>query len=143
MRAFIAIMAVASWATMAHATEPSGGPSTNGLVDIPVEEWTAMSAGRTLTYRIDGQFWAMERYHPSTNRLTIQFSDSTCMDGTWEFEAPFYCFNWIGEGRSCFRHVRVGNEILVLETEQGVETGDVQIMSGVSDTPLSCGPATS
>ena len=83
--------------------------------DIPVEEWTAMAAGRTLTYRINGDFWALEHYYPGTNHVTLQLYDGSCMQGTWDYAAPLYCFHWDGQGTSCFRHARLGDEILIIE----------------------------
>lgn len=109
-------------------------------VDIPLEEWAALASGRTLTYRIDGQFWALERYEPGTNRVILQFADGECLFGTWDYAEPLYCFHWEGEGTSCFRHARAGDEILVIETFAGQETGAIQTMTEVSDTPLACGP---
>ena len=109
-------------------------------VDIPVEEWTAMAAGRTLTYRIDGDLWALEHYTPGTNRVQIELYDGTCMTGTWDYSAPHYCFHWDGQGTSCFRHARLGDEVLVIEASAGQDTPMTQSMTGVSDTPLSCGP---
>ena len=109
--------------------------------DIPVEEWIAMATGRTLTYRIDDRFWAMERYEPGTNRVRLQLNDGTCMDGTWDYSAPHYCFHWNEVGTACFRHVRQDGEILIIETRDGVDSPMVQTMTGVSDIPLACGPA--
>jgi hypothetical protein len=119
------------------ATEP--GAPIPGLTDIPVAEWTAMAAGRTLTYTIGGAFWARERYHEG-NRVTLQFYDGACLEGTWDYDPPLYCFHWVGEGSSCFRHARLGDQILVLETRDGLETGALQVMTGASDAPLDCGP---
>jgi hypothetical protein len=99
-----------------------------------------MAAGRTLSYRIDGEFWAMERYEPGSNRVTLQFNDGSCLIGTWDYTEPLYCFHWEGEGTSCFRHARSDGEILIIETRDGVETGALQVMTGISDTPLACGP---
>jgi hypothetical protein len=140
MRPFLAALLLATAPPgLAAATEPGAGPIA-GLVDIPVEEWSAMAEGRTLTYTIGGEFWAFERYHPGSNRVTLQFYDGACLDGVWDYSAPHYCFHWDGEGTSCFRHARLGDEILILETRDGVETGALQVMTGVSDAPLSCGP---
>ena len=100
-----------------------------------------MAAGRTLTYRIDGDLWAFEHYTPGTNRVQIELYDGTCMTGTWDYSAPHYCFHWEGQGTSCFRHARLGDEILVIEASDGEDTPMTQPMTGVSDTPLSCGPA--
>lgn len=121
----------------AAGTEPG---RLDGLADIPVEEWTAMTAGKTLTYRIGDDFWALERYEAGSNRVTLQFYDGTCLNGTWGQVGGLYCFDWEGEGTSCFRHARLGDEILILETRDGMETGGVQVMTGISDTPLACGP---
>lgn len=108
--------------------------------DIPVEEWRAMAMGRTLTYRIDGDLWALEHYFPGSNIVALQLYDGTCMEGTWDYQAPLYCFHWDGQGTSCFRHTRLGSQILVVETQDGVDTGRTQEMTGVSDAPVTCGP---
>lgn len=122
------------------AAEPGPAP-ISGLVDISKEEWTRMTEGNTLTYTIGGAFWARERYHPGSDRVTLQFYDGMCLDGTWSWRDGLYCFDWDTEGVSCFRHARLGGEVLILETRDGVETGAIQVMSGVSDLPVSCGPA--
>jgi hypothetical protein len=137
MRRSLAALLLAAWPGLAAATEP--GAPIAGLVDIPVEEWSAMAAGRTLTYTIGGELWALERYQDGGDRVTLQFYDGTCLEGRWDYAEPLYCFHWEGEGTSCFRHARLGDEILVLETRDGVETGALQVMTGVSDTPLACG----
>lgn len=136
MRQILALALVAALPTLALATEP-GAPTD--LTDIPAAEWRAMAEGRSLTYTIGGEFWAMEHYTPGTDRVTLQFYDGTCLEGRWEYVEPLYCFYWEGEEPSCFRHARLGAEILVLETRDGVETGALQTMSGVSDAPLACG----
>jgi hypothetical protein len=109
--------------------------------NIPVAEWIAMATGRTLTYRINGEFWALEHYYPGTNRVTLQLYDGTCMEGTWDYDSPLYCFHWEGQGTSCFRHARLGEEILIIETQNGADTPMTQSMTAVTDVPLSCGPA--
>ena len=107
--------------------------------DIPVEEWIAMTDGRTLTYRINGAFFALEHYYPHSDRVTLQSSDGRCLQGTWIYQAPRYCFFWDDEAPACFRHVRLGGEILIIETQDGRDTTSTQLMSGVSDTPVTCG----
>lgn len=123
----------------ASQTAPQPAPQA-AATDIPVEEWRAMAIGRTLTYRIDGELWALEHYFPGGNIVALQLYDGTCMQGTWEYVAPLYCFHWDGQGTSCFRHARRGSEILVIETVDGVDTAMTQEMTGVSDAPVSCGP---
>lgn len=117
------------------------GPGAGIAADIPLAEWSAMASGRTLTYRINGEFWANEHYYPGTNHVTLQINDGSCLQGTWEYAAPLYCFHWDGQGPACFRHARLANgEILVIETRDGQDTPMVQTMSGVSDLPLACAP---
>lgn len=108
--------------------------------DIPVEEWRDMAMGRTLTYRFNGELWAYEHYFPGTNAVVLQLYDGTCMQGTWDYHAPLYCFHWEGQTPSCFRHTRLGSEILIIETLEGQDTAMTQEMTGVGDQPVSCGP---
>lgn len=109
--------------------------------DIPVDEWAEMAMGRTLTYRIDGEFWALERYHPGGNRVTLQLFDGTCMEGTWDYSPPYYCFHWDMTGTACFRHARLEDEILIIEDGAGEGPPPIQTMTAVTDLPLQCGPA--
>lgn len=132
---------VATLAVLPAASQQSPAERIARAVDIPVEEWTAMAAGRTLTYRIDGDLWALEHYTPGTNRVQIELYDGTCMSGTWDYAAPHYCFHWEGQGTSCFRHARLGDEILVIEASAEGSVPLTQSMTAVTDTPLACGPA--
>ena len=97
-------------------------------------------AGRS-TYRINGDFWALEHYYPGTNHVTLQLYDGSCMEGTWDYSDPLYCFHWDGQGTSCFRHARLGDEILIIEQQNGADTPMTQSMTAVTDVPLTCGPA--
>lgn len=110
-------------------------------VDISVEEWSAMATGRTLTYRIEGNFFALEHYYPGTNRVTLQLADGECLEGTWEYTAPHYCFFWEDGLPACFRHARIDGAILIIQTENGEDTPVVQRMTEVTDVSLICGPA--
>jgi hypothetical protein len=110
-------------------------------VDIPVEEWVTIASGHTLTYEINGEFWALEHYTPGSNQVQLELYDGTCMTGTWDYSDPLYCFHWDGQGTSCFRHARLGEEILIIESRDGQDTPMTQLMTGVTDTPLACGPA--
>jgi hypothetical protein len=124
--------------------QPADAPLP-GAADIPVEEWSAMAMGRTLVYRIDGALWAFEHYYPGTNRVTLQLYDGSCMEGTWDYSAPLYCFHWEAEGTACFRHARRADEILILEAPSDSEgIPPMQQMTDVTDIPLTCGePITS
>ncbi|MEM9228393.1 MAG: hypothetical protein AAGB10_02205 [Pseudomonadota bacterium] len=108
--------------------------------DISVSEWRQMVKGRTVTYRIGGQLWAHEAYDTSGNRVAIRTADGSCMEGTWSYDNGAYCFAWDAAPASCFRHVRQGSEILIVPLIDGVPSGAVQTVEGVSDIPLNCGP---
>jgi hypothetical protein len=140
MHRFVASLAVLLAVAAPAAAGQSIAEKIARAVDIPPEEWRAMAMGRTLTYRIDGGFWAMEHYTPGSDRVTLQFNDGSCLEGTWDYQPPLYCFHWEGEGTSCFRHARLGDEILIIETLLGQDTGAIQTMTAVSDLPVSCGP---
>jgi hypothetical protein len=132
--------ALALAAPTAHAASPIEKVPEGK--DIPVEYWIAMATGRTLTYRTpEGAFFAREHYHPGGNRVTLQFADGSCIQGTWDHRPPRYCYHWEVEGSVCFRHVRFGDAALVIQqTEAGGDTSLIQIMGEVADAPLTCGP---
>lgn len=110
--------------------------------DIPPEQWQALASGRTLTYRMpDGSLFAREYYHPGGNQVTLQFADGTCMDGVWDYTAPRYCFYWEHADFVCFRHLRRGRVVLVVQqTAEGADTNLIQWMTEVSDAAPACGP---
>ena len=137
MRPILALLAL----LLLPAASQPGPERIKDAVNIPVEEWIAMAEGRTLTYRINGEFWALEHYYPGTNHVTLQLYDGTCMQGTWDYAKPLYCFHWEGQGTSCFRHARVDDEIVIIETQGGLDTPMTQSMTAVTDVPLTCGPA--
>lgn len=128
-------------AALSPAAAQETASHLGSAVNIPVEEWRSMADGRTLTYKINGEFWAMEHYTPGTNQVTLQVNDGSCMQGTWDYHAPLYCFYWEEQQPACFRHARLGNQILIIETQNGQDTPMLQMMTGVSDIPLACGPA--
>ena len=142
LRSLPAMLAAAVW--MAAVPVAAGLPIEQVPEgrDIPVEQWGAMAAGRTLTYRtMDGVLFAIEHYHPGGNRVTLQYADGTCTSGTWGYTAPRYCYHWEVEGTVCFRHVRYGDGALIIQqSEDGEDMPMLQLMTDVSDTPLTCGP---
>ncbi len=71
--AIIAALPGAAW---------SQSQETQDVVDIPLEEWRAITDGRTLTYRINGAFWALEHYHAGTNRVTLELENGACSSGS-------------------------------------------------------------
>ena len=125
---------LASLTAMPLYAQEAGTP-----IDIPVEEWREMALGRTLTYQINGQFFALEEYFPSGNRVSLQSHTGECLSGTWSHSGTNYCYDWGKDGASCFRHVRANGTIMIIPVDDGNGQGTIQVMSGVSDAPLQCG----
>jgi len=50
------------------------GETASQSGDIPVEEWREMALGKTLTYMIGPEFFALERYAPTGNRVDLQLN---------------------------------------------------------------------
>lgn len=137
-----AVLMLFAPATLAAQPAPRGEAPPNEMAtaeNIPVEEWIAMADGNTLTYQINGALFALEHYYPRSNRVTLQTNDGRCLEGTWAYEAPHYCFYWENDPPVCFRHIRLGSKIVVIETWQGYDTPATQTVTGVSDTPVTCG----
>jgi len=116
------------------ADDPVGG----GLVDLTADQWRQMVQGRTVTYLIGEERWANERYDPVGNGVSIQLADGTCMDGFWYMSEALFCFAWAMADTSCFRHVSDGDVILVIPTVDGLTSGTIQSVAGISDTALNC-----
>ncbi len=131
MRWFFIFLCLAMPALASDETPQSG--------DIPVEEWRSMALGRTLTYMIGGTFFALERYAPDGNKVELQLNTGECLAGTWTHAGSTYCFDWGDERAACFRHVRAGQDILIIQVDNGVETDNIQLMTNISDAPLNCG----
>lgn len=126
------------------APRASDGPiAGDGIEEIAPAEWKRMVLGHTVTYRIGGRLWAHEAYATTGNAVEIQLFDGTCMEGVWEWADGAYCFYWSGGEDSCFRHVRADGEILVIPVGDGMPGGTIQTVAGISDLPLTCGPALS
>ncbi len=151
-------MAVLVAGTMASAQDtppdgdgPGNGPGGDPLdglfssgADIDPSEWRRMVQGRTVIYQIGSETWAYETYAaPGSDLVAILLADGTCMDGTWYHRNLEFCYAWSRGETSCFRHVRVGDEILVIPMVDGAPSGSVQTVSGISDKPIVCGPALS
>ncbi len=131
-------------AAILAATLLMGGSDIQGPGEIIApDEWRALAAGRTLTYTVNGEFFALEQYSMTGDRVAIQIADGTCMSGRWVFQNDAYCFFWASRDPVCFRHERLGGEILVKQVIDGALIGSVQTMSQVSDAPLQCGALTS
>lgn len=107
--------------------------------DIPPDEWRDLAMGRTLVYTIGDDVFAYERYPNSGNRVELQLANGECLTGTWTHNQNVYCFDWGDTAPACFRHVRDGDDILIIEQRDGADSANVQQMVGTTDAPLLCG----
>lgn len=146
MRKLLALMGVLAALAMTPAAAQDSDAQADaeaGLVDIGPDEWRAMVMGRTVTYRIGGEIWAQEAYDTVSDAVAIRLADGTCMHGVWDWQDGVFCFAWSGGERSCFRHVRAQDRILVIPVQDGFAGGTIQTVSAIGDLPLACGPALS
>ena len=134
-------MRLAILALIALIAGPALAQSFEDGVDIPLNEWRALAQGRTVTYRIEGNLYARERYAPSGNRVAIELANGECLDGTWSHRDNQFCFAWDSGEFSCFRHIRLGREILIVHMDGDEPSGDIQEMTDISDVPLTCTPS--
>ncbi|MBL1434924.1 MAG: hypothetical protein COB08_001815 [Rhodobacteraceae bacterium] len=107
---------------------------------ISLEDWRAMTEGKTVVYEIDGVTYGYESYL-GANKVTIRLDDGSCIDGTWHMEQTAFCFDWQGSALNCFNHKRLDGNIYVVGLENGVETTDIQRVSRITNIPVACGPA--
>ncbi|MGF1657998.1 MAG: hypothetical protein ACFCUS_01035 [Rubrimonas sp.] len=122
-----AAFAAASFAAAAPAQEAGDAP-------IPLEEWRAMTAGKTLSYEIDGAFWGREYYHADRDVATFVTRDGDCVTAPWVYAEGLYCFSY--RGMECFRHIRRDGRIFVAPLSGGAE----QEVRRIEVAPLSCEP---
>lgn len=110
--------------------------------DIEPEVWQQMTAGRTVTYKLNGALFGTEHYHPNSNRAAFQHADGTCLDGTWDFAQGVFCFYWEGQLPACFYHRQDQQGILVIAADQdgGYDFGNIQAVSEITDQPIVCQP---
>jgi hypothetical protein len=110
----------------------AAGPEP-GDVPIPLEEWREMVEGRTVWYALNGQHWGREYFHPGKDSATFLARDGQCVTAPWAYAEGVYCFAYAG--MHCFRHVRRGEEIVVIPIEGD---GAEQTVERIDDTPVSC-----
>lgn len=104
---------------------------------IALEEWQAMTAGRTVWYFANGRLWGREVYRIESDRggeVTFQHSDGECLDANWTYADNLYCFDFGGGPSHCFHHIRWRGGIYAISL-----SGDVQEVRRIDAAPLSCG----
>lgn len=111
---------------------PAGGHSAEAA--IPLEEWRALTLGKTVHYSIGGRPAGREYYPEAGDFAVFLTPDGMCVEGPWAFDEGRFCFLY-GEALQCFAHLRRGDDI-VSRPEAG---GDEQIVARISkDEPISC-----
>lgn len=120
------------------------GPAaaSDGDEPIPLSEWREMTAGQTVYYYIDGQFFGREYYWPGTDMITFQHVSGQCADASWSYEDGIYCFHF--DRPHCFAHVRRDEKIMIIP--QSPAAGDLQSeqeVRRIAPVPFSCTPGLS
>ncbi|HSF92810.1 MAG TPA: hypothetical protein VLA51_11485 [Paracoccaceae bacterium] len=106
---------------------------------LNAQEWRSLVSGKTLTYSIDAYDLYREQYDRYSNNVTAQFNNGECIYGRWEAQNDYFCYYWKGSETVCSRHARFGKELLINFVEDGQNTDEFQLITDISDTPLSCG----
>jgi hypothetical protein len=117
-------------AMAAGATEPAPADQPIGL-----DEWRALTDGRTVHYEIGGQLWGREHFHKGRDSATFVAPDGQCMTAPWAYAEGVYCFAY--QGMDCFRHVRRGGRLFAVPLSG---EGGAQEIVRITDEPLSCEP---
>lgn len=111
-----------------------GALADPGDEPIPPEAWRAMTTGKTVHYYQDGKLFGREYYVNEKGDVVFRFPNGACSEGRWAYAGDKYCFAFDAEVY-CFKHVKRGNEIVVISEEDGEEQTVERI---VEKEPLSC-----
>lgn len=115
----------------------AGAVSAGADEPIPPEDWRAMTTGKTLHYYKDGELFGREYYRNEKDEVVFRFPNGLCAEGVWTYDSDEYCFAYEGQ-TSCFRHVKRGDDIVVISGENGEE----QVVHKIAERePLSCAAA--
>ena len=85
-------------------------------------------------YALRGRHWGKERFHRGRDTATFLSADGECVTAPWAYADGVYCFAYAG--MHCFRHVRRGEQIVVIPLGEGEE----QTVTRIDDTPVTCEP---
>jgi len=123
-------------AALAALLAPAAGAGDvqDGDEIILIDEWRAMTRGRTVYYSLDGVHWGKEYFHPEGDRATFLASSGDCVTAPWVYADGVYCFSYTG--MDCFRHVRRDGQLLAIPLSEG----QAQIIERITVEPLSCEP---
>ncbi len=101
---------------------------------IPLDQWRALTRGKTVWYSLDGAHWGREYYHPDRDVATFITRDGDCVTAPWVHARGLFCFSY--QGLECFRHFRRDSRIMVAPLSGGA----LQQVERIDAAPLSCDP---
>jgi hypothetical protein len=125
---------------LALALMPALSPAIAGDEPIPPEEWRKMTLGRTVYYYIGGSFFGREYYWPGSDMVTFQHVSGACAEAPWDFAEGRYCFYF--DRAHCFRHVRRGDEIVIIPVNPENEDATEQTVKKIAPVSFTCDPGT-
>ncbi len=104
---------------------------------ISQTEWYDLTIGKTVIYQSFGLESGREYYPPSGNTIFYQTIVGTCMEGTYSYDAPSFCFQWQGNDLACFDQKWVENEIYIISKQNG----GIHFVADIIEAPFRCAPA--
>ena len=117
------------------ASEPEAPPESPTQAEvIGIEEWRALTEGRTVWYTLRGRPWGREHFHKGRDQATFMTPQGECMTAPWTYQDGVFCFAY--GGMHCFRHLRRDGEIFAAP----LDGGEAQKIERIDDTPVSCEP---
>ncbi len=112
---------------------------------MDVDAFRALTDGNTITYNNGTQDIYREYYRPNTNRIVIEWSRNRdpsqliCDTGTWYEDQGLICFDWQASNTVCALWVDYNGEyISAIEDINGQMTGNIEVISTITSTPLYC-----
>ena len=115
----------------------AAGPAVASDAEIGPDAWRALTEGKTLHYFKDGKLYGREYYAPDGKSTVFRFPNGLCAEGQWAYADRQYCFAYAGQ-LHCFKHIKRGDDIVIL----GLEDGEEQVVEKIAENePLSCSEA--
>ena len=110
---------------------------------VPLENWRALTDGRTVWYYFPEGLWGREAYRglggaEAEGAVVFEHRSGACLSGDWRYlaEAELYCFDFQDGRTHCFRHLRWQERLFAVSL-----SGDVQEVKRIDGAALTCGPA--
>ncbi len=103
---------------------------------VTLEEWLALTTGKTVHYAVDGKPAGREYYPDGARFAVFEAVNGDCVEGPWAHTDGRFCF-WYGENFQCYYHLRRNGKLISRPDTGGAE----QVITEIADDePLFCAP---